>query len=88
MTAGGLRKQLQAAGLNPVRIYYWNGLLLPLAVLHRKVLARRLDGPSDVKPVAKALDDALFVVTEVERRLPFNVPMGTSVMAVAQAADH
>lgn len=81
-TAGGLRRQLEAAGYGQVRARYWNSLLLPLMVLERKLLARGPGAASDVKPFHPWLDAAFFAVTEVERRTP-PLPAGGSVMAVA-----
>ena len=84
-TAGALRRDLAAAGFGQVRTGYWNGLLLPLVVLRRKVLARGRDAASDVRPAPPLLDAMLFAITEAERRLPFRPPAGSSVMAVARA---
>jgi SAM-dependent methyltransferase len=85
-TAGGLRRLLKAAGYVDVRTRYWNALLLPLMVLERKLVARGAGAVSDVKPFHPVLDAAFFAATEVERRLPFPMPAGGSVMAVAQTS--
>ena len=84
-TAGELKRQLQDAGFVQVQTGYWNGLLLPAVALRRKVLARGADAASDVQPAPALLDALLFAATEAERRLPFSLPAGSSVMAVARA---
>ena len=61
---------------------YWNGLLLPLMVVQRKLRTRH-DSASDVAPFSPWLDAMLHGVTEVERRLPVAVPAGGSVLATA-----
>jgi SAM-dependent methyltransferase len=83
-TAGALKTLLQAHGFAPVRVGYWNSLLLPLMVLERKVLARKADSPSDVKPFPPLLDSALFAVTELERKLSLALPAGGSVFTIAR----
>ena len=85
-TTGTAGRMLSAAGLVTVRPHYWNSLLLPLMVLHRKVVARAPDSASDVAPLAAWLDQSLYAVTRLERRLialglPF--PAGGSVLATA-----
>jgi SAM-dependent methyltransferase len=78
-TAGMLRQ----AGFQPVQVHYWNGLLLPLMILQRKILARG-DAVSDVAPFPPWLDARLHGMTAIERRLPFPLPFGGSVLAVAE----
>nr|WP_294521663.1 class I SAM-dependent methyltransferase [uncultured Rhodopila sp.] len=74
---------LHRAGFRRVRARYWNGLLLPLMIVQRKVLARG-DAVSDVAPFPPWLDATFHAVTEIERRLPFPLPAGGSVLAVAE----
>ena len=83
-TARGMRDCL-AALLDSleVRTRYWNGLLLPLMVLQRKLLARGDDAASDVAPFSPWLDATLHAITVIERRLPFPLPAGGSVLATA-----
>ncbi len=52
---------------------YWNGLLLPLMVVQRKLLARN-SAASDVASFPPWLDAMLHGMTEIERRLPFDFP--------------
>jgi hypothetical protein len=74
---------LRDAGFGRVRVWYWNGVLLPLMVLQRKLLATG-DAASDVAPFPPWLDHMLHVTTEIERRLPFPLPAGGSVLATAE----
>jgi SAM-dependent methyltransferase len=84
-TAAELRAALHAAGFVRLRVGYWNGLLLPLMILERKLLARGESAGSDVAPVLPWLDAALHGITVLERRLPFPLPAGGSVLAIAEA---
>ena len=81
-TAPALARQLAAAGFGPVRARYWNGLLLPVMAVRRK-LAMRGDGASDVGEFPPLLDRALHAVTVLERWLPVPMPAGGSVLATA-----
>ncbi|WP_424134152.1 class I SAM-dependent methyltransferase [Roseomonas chloroacetimidivorans] len=82
-TARSAVELLRRAGFTAVSARYWNGLLLPLMVLQRKVLARKNDHASDVGEFPPWLDRLLHGVTEVERlgRLP--LPAGGSVLLAA-----
>lgn len=80
-TAGEMRRQLDGAGLRPVRLGYWNGLLLPLMVAQRKLRARGA-AASDVAAFPPWLDASLYGITALERRLPL-LPAGGSVLAAA-----
>lgn len=81
-TARAVASMLRQAGFQQVRTGYWNGLLLPLMVAQRKLLARG-DAVSDVAPFSPWLDTMLHGMTELERRLPFPLPFGGSVLATA-----
>jgi SAM-dependent methyltransferase len=83
VTAPETAATLRAAGFERIRAHYWNGLLLPLMVLQRKILARG-DAVSDVAPFPPWLDVTLHGMTEFERRLPFPLPVGGSVLATAE----
>lgn len=83
-TAPELRASLAAAGFEAVRTRYWNGLLLPLMVLQRKVLARGAESRSDVATFPPWQDRMFFAATEIERALPLALPAGGSVLAVAR----
>jgi SAM-dependent methyltransferase len=80
-----VRAMLAEAGFVRVRARYWNGLLLPLMIAQRKLLARGDDAASDVALFPPWLDAMLYAITEIERRLPFAPPAGGSVLATAEA---
>jgi SAM-dependent methyltransferase len=82
-TIGELAGMLRAAGFCQVRARYWNGLLLPLMIVQRKLLARDA-AASDVAPFPPWLEARLHAITELERRLPFALPAGGSVLATAE----
>lgn len=85
LTAAQTASLLRNAGFSPVRAHYWNGLLLPLMIIQRKILARD-DASSDVAPFPPWLDATLHGITEFERRLPVRLPAGGSVLAIAERA--
>ncbi|MEI7710927.1 MAG: class I SAM-dependent methyltransferase [Rhodospirillales bacterium] len=74
---------LRHAGFRNIRARYWNSLLLPLMILQRKVLATG-ESSSDVAPFPPWLDAILHATTDIERRLPFALPFGGSVLAIAE----
>jgi SAM-dependent methyltransferase len=82
-TARQLSAMLRDAGFVRVRAGYWNSLLLPLMVAQRKLLASNA-AASDVAPFPPWLDAMLHAITEIERRLPFRLPAGGSVLATAE----
>ena len=82
-TAAGTGAALSGAGFARVRARYWNGLLLPLMVLQRRLLARGDGAASDVAPFSPWLDATLHAITAIERRLPLPLPAGGSVLATA-----
>jgi SAM-dependent methyltransferase len=82
-TARQLSAMLREAGFTLVRAGYWNSLLLPLMVAQRKLRSHRSHA-SDVAPFPPWLDAMLHTATEIERRLPFRLPAGGSVMATAE----
>ena len=81
VTARTLGCWLRDAGLTPVSVRYWNGLLLPLMVAQRKIFARRPHSGSDVVAFSPLMDHTLHRVTELERG--WWLPAGGSVIAVA-----
>jgi len=83
MNAGETRTMLETAGFRVLKVRYWNGLLLPLMIVRRKILARSSDR-SDVAAFPPWLDRMLHGMTELERRLPFPLPAGGSVLAIAE----
>lgn len=83
LTATATASLVRDAGFRRVHARYWNGLLLPLMVVQRKVLARG-DAVSDVAPFQPWLDASLHRMTELERRVPIPPPAGGSVLATAE----
>jgi SAM-dependent methyltransferase len=82
-SARQLSAMLRGAGFVRVHAGYWNSLLLPLMVAQRKLLASNA-ATSDVAPFPPWLDAMLHAITEIERRLPFRLPAGGSVLATAE----
>jgi SAM-dependent methyltransferase len=82
-TATAAAAVLRQSGFDRGRARYWNGLLLPLMIVQRKILARG-DSMSDVAPFPPWLDVTLHGMTEFERHLPFPLPAGGSVLAIAE----
>jgi ubiquinone/menaquinone biosynthesis C-methylase UbiE len=83
LTATATAALVRDAGFRRVRARYWNGLLLPLMVVQRKVMARG-GAVSDVAPFPPWLDASLHRMTELERRVPIPPPAGGSVLAIAE----
>ena len=84
-TAAEARTLLTAAGFTPLRISYWNTLLLPLMIAQRKLLARGEEAASDVAPFPPWLDAMLYRTTVAEAaltRLGLRFPAGGSVLAI------
>jgi ubiquinone/menaquinone biosynthesis C-methylase UbiE len=82
-TAVSTATVLQTHGFTAIRARYWNGLLLPLMIVQRKILARG-GAVSDVAPFPPWLDAILHGMTQLERRLPVPPPAGGSVLAIAE----
>jgi SAM-dependent methyltransferase len=82
-TARQLAAMLREAGFVRVRTRYWNSLLLPLMVVQRKLLAGNAQ-TSDLASFPPWLDAMFHAITEIERRLPFHLPAGGSVLATAE----
>jgi SAM-dependent methyltransferase len=83
LNASETREMLQAAGFRLLHIGYWNGLLLPLMIAHRKIFSRSSDR-SDVAAFPPWLDRTFYGMTELERRLCLPLPAGGSVLAIAE----
>ena len=84
VTARGLRGWLAAAGFARIRTRYWNTLLLPLMVVQRKLLASGDAAASDVAAFPPSVDAIFHAATVLERWLPFALPAGGSVLAIAE----
>ena len=83
MSARQVRALLSGAGFRVLRVRYWNGLLLPLMIVQRKILARS-SSRSDVAAFPPWLDRMFHGMTQLERHLPFPLPAGGSVLAIAE----
>lgn len=90
--ASALRRKLVAAGLEPVRVSYFNALLFPVilpVVLAKKILERLRD-PGDTTnlsaPVPGPLNRLLTAVMSSERHVVTRVelPFGHSILAAAR----
>ncbi|NGM23474.1 class I SAM-dependent methyltransferase [Roseomonas stagni] len=85
-TAAGAATMMEQAGFTAIVSRYWNGLLLPLMTLQRKVLHRKPDAPSDVTHFPPWIDRTLHAVAETERRIGLAgipMPAGGSVLVIA-----
>jgi len=83
-TAGELRRMIEAAGFVRPVVRYWNGFLLPLMIVQRKLRARRHDSASDVATFPPWLDATFHAITEIERRSGLRLPAGGSILAIAE----
>lgn len=89
-----MHHKLQEAGFTPLRITYANSLLLPIIYLVRRLqhLSKSAEPPtqSDVRPTAKPINQLLYRLLAVEAawlRHGYNLPLGVSVIALAQKAE-
>ncbi|MGH8019892.1 MAG: class I SAM-dependent methyltransferase [Opitutaceae bacterium] len=81
-----LRRLVREAGFEMRLLTHWNFLLLPLAVVRRKVFPRR-DGSSDVKPPFAPVNAAFGALAALERaatRAGVRFPIGSSLFVVAR----
>lgn len=76
---------MQRAGYVDIRITYWNTLLFPVMVLHRKL--GNQEASSDVRPVAAPVDAIFRTIMWIENRLlrwGIILPFGGSVLVTAK----
>lgn len=91
-TARELRARLEEQGLTVQRVTYANTILLPVVFVWRWLTRRgRADPQSDVRPLPRALRwlnpilAGLFAIEAAWlKMLPWRLPVGVSVMALAQ----
>jgi len=83
-TAREVAAMLRSAGFRDVRASYWNSLLLPMLILHRKLQRSTDEASSDVRPYGACLNWTLYAITAVERSMPFAMFAGASVIATAR----
>jgi len=89
-SANQLRKKIVTAGLNPVKISYFNTILFPLAVIVRlkdKLLGNPSATGTSVPPVP--INNLFRILFSAERFLlkRFNLPFGVSLLCVLEIAD-
>ncbi len=85
-TRSGLRRLLTEAGFVSVDATYWNTLLFPVMVLHRKLASSPRRESSDVGEFPSLLQSMFMAVMAVERgamRLGVRYPFGGSILATA-----
>ncbi len=88
-TKRSLNRALRAAGLEPVRIGYFNSILFPLAVAQRFAQKiRNSQSPVDELP-PRPLNSVLAKVFAFERKIVGKIPMpiGLSLFAIAELTD-
>ncbi len=80
-----LLHSIRAAGLKPIKVSYYNALLLPLAV-GRKVLHRYSGSGDHLETLPRPANGLLRGVLSAERPLirQVNLPIGASLVAVAR----
>ncbi len=83
-TCKSAAKMLEDAGFSVVQGRYWNSLLFPLMAAQRLLLARSETARSDVTDFPLWQERLFFGMTEFERRLPFALPFGGSLLMVAE----
>ena len=85
-TRSGLRRLLAEAGFVSVDATYWNTLLFPIMVLHRKLASSPRRETSDVGEFPSFLQTLFMAVMAIERgamRLGVRYPLGGSILATA-----
>jgi SAM-dependent methyltransferase len=85
-----MKKLILAAGLVPVKSYYWGALLIPVAMIRKLVIAGKdVDIiKSGFKPPGKIADMFLRTLKAIENCLPFTLPFGTSLIAICKVKDN
>ena len=89
-TRAGMRDLLRGEGLTPVYSSYWNLLLLPAALLRRKVMKPPADR-SDVTAYPPCMDRLFGGVTALESallRLGVRWPLGLSLLTVSAKHEY
>ncbi|MBL7924329.1 MAG: class I SAM-dependent methyltransferase [Bacteroidia bacterium] len=81
-----MRKLMNAAGIEPVKIYYWGALLIPVAMIRKILIAGRGEDiiKAGFKPPGKIAEAFLKFLMHVESALPFTLPFGTSLIAIGK----
>lgn len=86
-----LNKLITDAGLLPLEIKYWGGLLIPLALLRKIVLGLSNNDEHIIKhgfaPPGKVSHTFLKLLKKFELLYPLKIPIGTSVFAIIKVPD-
>ncbi len=79
-----VRELVRSSGLLPLKLFYWNGVLVPLLYLRRRLF--RGDGRSDVRPLPGALNTILRSIAAFDQVLGSAglLPTGSSIFAAAR----
>lgn len=85
---GVLKERLNRADLEPLRIVYWNGILLPAAAIVRR-LRRGGEMKSDISRPPAPINALLSAIGWIDSRLALAgfLPAGLSVIALARRRD-
>lgn len=81
-TKSTLKSTFEKAGVEPVKIKYWGGMMYPLAVARKMFLSTQKEQiiKSGFHPPNEFLHSVLKGTSSFETSFPFNLPFGTSVM--------
>jgi len=83
-----LSETMTSAGLEPLELSYWAGLLIPIAIIRKYMLALSVNDENTIrdgfKPPGKITHSILKVLKNMEISLPFNPPVGASLFAVGR----
>ena len=80
-----LKELLERAQLTEIKIYSWGAFLLPIAWIRKIMISGKKEDiiKAGFKPSSKFINFFLTVLMKIETSLPFRLPFGTSVVAVA-----
>jgi SAM-dependent methyltransferase len=89
-TRSALRKLIGEAGLEPLVVDYWGGMLFPLLLLRRIVL--RFTSPAKAfqhgfDPPGLCINRLLQELGKAELSVPFSPPFGSSLIAIARVSS-
>lgn len=86
-SAAEMKKLMVAAGIEPLRVYYWGALLVPIAIIRKAFIAGKNEDEIiklGFKPPGKIADLFLRTLMAIETLLPFTLPFGTSLIAIGK----
>lgn len=85
-----LKALLHAVKVRPISVVQWGFSLVPLLLARRVVLSlvsRERTIQTGFSPPSALAESALHVLQAVETRLPFSMPVGSSLFAIGQIKD-